>query len=56
MRAIITYDIRLFIRQQTGYVNYKAILNKKTGSAFLLVAEVSSLKVTNTDEVELFVA
>jgi hypothetical protein len=39
---------------KTGYVNYKAILNKKTGSAFLLVAEVSSLKVTNTDEVELF--
>ena len=39
---------------KTGYVNYKAILNKKTGSAFLLVAEVSSLRVTNTDEVELF--
>ena len=39
---------------KTGYVNYKAILNKKTGSAFLLVAEVSSLRVANTDEVELF--
>ncbi|NLH22936.1 MAG: outer membrane beta-barrel protein [Bacteroidales bacterium] len=39
---------------KTGYVNYKAILNKKTGSAFLLVAEVSSLRLNNTDEVELF--
>lgn len=39
---------------KTGYVNYKAILNEKTGSAFLLVAEVSSLRRNNTDEVELF--
>ncbi|MFA7459307.1 MAG: carboxypeptidase-like regulatory domain-containing protein [Bacteroidales bacterium] len=37
---------------KTGYVNYKAILNEKTGSAFLLVAEVSSLRRNNTDEVE----
>ncbi|MDD4501321.1 MAG: outer membrane beta-barrel family protein [Bacteroidales bacterium] len=39
---------------KTGFVNYKAILNKQTGSAFLLVAEVSSSRYNNTDEVELF--
>ena len=37
-----------------GYVNYKAVLNEKTGSFFLLVAEIASTKTGNTDENKLF--